>query len=62
VHVWVEVWRAGWQAVDPLTGRPASAYLLRVVEGAADRPVALVPLVGGLRTELLFPIEGRGRR
>jgi hypothetical protein len=63
VHVWVEVWRAGWQAVDPVAGQvPASAYLLRVMEGTADRPLALVPVLGGLRTELLSPAPERRRQ
>jgi transglutaminase-like putative cysteine protease len=62
-HAWVEVWRNGWQAVDPVYGNvPASAYLLRVTEGAGAHPLVLVPLVGGLRTALLSPAPGNGRR
>lgn len=62
-HAWVEVWRNGWLAVDPVYGNvPASAYLLRVTEGAGAHPLALVPLVGGLRTALLSPAPGNGRR
>ena len=62
-HAWVEVWRNGWLAVDPVYGNvPASAYLLRVTEGAGVHPLVLVPLVGGLRTALLSPAPGNGRR
>jgi hypothetical protein len=53
-HAWAEIWRGGWVAIDPVFGDvPASAYLLRVTEGAAPRPLALVPLIGSLRTTLV---------
>ena len=62
-HTWVEVWRDGWQAVDPVFGDvPASAYLLKVTEGTGAHPLVLVPLVGGLRTTLLSPAPGNGHR
>ena len=62
-HSWVEVWRDGWQTVDPVFGNvPASAYLLRVTEGTGAHPLVLVPLIGGLRTTLLSPAPGNGRR
>jgi hypothetical protein len=53
-HVWAEVWRLGWEAVDPGRGHaPASTTLLRIGEGATIRPLALVPLIGGLRVTVL---------
>lgn len=54
-HSWAEVWRGDrWVAVDPVFGQaPAAASLLRVTTGPAARPLALVPLVGSLRTTVL---------
>jgi transglutaminase-like putative cysteine protease len=54
-HSWAEVWRGDrWVAVDPVYGHtPAAASLLRVVVGAANRPLAMVPLVASLRTTVL---------
>jgi transglutaminase-like putative cysteine protease len=53
-HQWVEVWRDGWQAVDPVFGEaPASTALLRIGEGASMRPLVMVPQVGGLRVRTL---------
>jgi hypothetical protein len=53
-HLWAEVWRHGWEAVDPVRGQmPASTTLLRIGEGATIRPLALVPLIGGLRATVL---------
>jgi hypothetical protein len=51
-HVWAEVWTGDrWTAVDPVYGHvPASPTLLRVTTGSAGRPLALVPLIGSLRT------------
>jgi hypothetical protein len=55
-HVWVEVWRDGWTAVDPVSGQvPASAYLLRITEGSSPWPLGMVPLIGGLRATLVSP-------
>lgn len=62
-HAWAEVWRNGWLAVDPTFGDvPASAYLLRVTEGAAARPLALVPLIGSLRTTMVVSDPAPRRR
>ncbi|HEX9166356.1 MAG TPA: transglutaminase domain-containing protein [Gemmatimonadales bacterium] len=53
-HQWVEVWRNGWEAVDPVFGEaPASTTLLRIGEGASMRPLVMVPQVGGLRVRML---------
>ena len=55
-HAWAEIWRDGWMAIDPVFGDvPASACLLRVTEGAAPRPLVLVPLIGNLRTTMVAP-------
>lgn len=55
-HGWVEVWRNGWTAVDPVSGQvPASAFLLRITEGSSPRPLGMVPLIGGLRATLVSP-------
>lgn len=53
-HLWAEAWRDGWRAVDPARGTaPASTTLLRLGEGTTIRPLAVVPVLGGLRvTEL----------
>lgn len=61
-HAWVEVWRAGWQAVDPVLGNmPASPWLLRLMEGSAGRAIALAPMFGMMEAQLLSPAPG-GRR
>ena len=53
-HQWVEVWRNGWEALDPVFGEaPASTALLRIGEGASIRPLVMVPQVGGLRVRTL---------
>lgn len=53
-HQWAEVWRDGWEAVDPVLGQlPASTALLRVGEGASLRPLIMVTQVGGLRVRTL---------
>lgn len=54
-HIWAEVWTGDrWTAVDPVYGSlPASPTLLRVTTGSAGRPLALVPLIGSLRTTVL---------
>jgi hypothetical protein len=53
-HLWAEVWRDGWEAVDPVLGQaPASTTLLRVGEGATVRPLVMVTQVGGLRVRTL---------
>jgi len=53
-HQWAEVWRDGWEAVDPVFGQaPASTALLRVGEGAWSRPLLMVTQVGGLRVRTL---------
>jgi hypothetical protein len=53
-HQWAEVWRDGWEAVDPVFGQaPASTALLRVGEGAWLRPLLMVTQVGGLRARTL---------
>ncbi|HET9512902.1 MAG TPA: transglutaminase domain-containing protein, partial [Gemmatimonadales bacterium] len=54
-HVWAEVWTGDrWTAVDPVYGSvPVSPTLLRVTTGSAGRPLALVPLIGSLRTTVL---------
>ena len=53
-HAWAEIWRGGWVAIDPVFGDvPAAASLLRVTEGAAPRPLVLVPLIGSLRTTMV---------
>lgn len=62
-HTWAEVWRGGWQAVDPVLGNvPASPWLLRVTEGQAARPLALIPMIGTLRATLVSPASGEGRQ
>jgi transglutaminase-like putative cysteine protease len=54
-HTWVEVWRDGWQAVDPAADQmPASPWLLRVGAGVG-RPVELTVQVGALAPRLLTP-------
>lgn len=53
-HQWAEVWRDGWEAVDPVLGQaPASTALLRIGEGASLRPLLMVTQVGGLRVRTL---------
>lgn len=53
-HRWAEVWRGGWQAVDPARGQPnASTTLLRLGTGLLPGLETLVTTFGGLRlTEL----------
>lgn len=53
-HRWAEVWRGGWQAVDPARGhRQASTTLLRLGTGLLPGLETLVTTFGGLRlTEL----------
>lgn len=61
-HTWVEVWRDGWQAVDPVFGHvPASAALLRAIEGPG-RALALVSRIGALRATVVSPTPGAQRR
>jgi hypothetical protein len=53
-HQWAEVWREGWEAVDPVFGQaPASTSLLRTGVGATARPLAMVTQAGGLRVRVL---------
>lgn len=53
-HQWAEVWREGWEAVDPVFGQaPASTALLRIGVGATVRPLAMVTQAGGLRVSVL---------
>jgi hypothetical protein len=53
-HLWAEVWRGGWESVDPVFGHaPASTSLLRIGEGATVRPLAMVTQAGGLRVRVL---------
>ena len=60
-HTWVEVWRDGWQAVDPVLGQaPASAALLRAMEGPG-RALALAPRIGALRATIVSPSPGARR-
>lgn len=49
-HRWAEVWRGGWEAVDPARGHPrASTTLLRLGTGLLPGLETLVIAFGGLR-------------
>jgi len=52
-HAWVEVELGGeWLAIDPTFGQiPASNRLIRVMVGAAGRPIDLVPLLAAASFE-----------
>ena len=53
-HAWPEVYLADWVAVDPTLGQfPADAAHLRFSTGALARQAELLPLIGGLKLEVL---------
>jgi hypothetical protein len=53
-HAWPEVWLGDWVAVDPtLDQAPADAAHVRFVVGGLARQAELVPLIGGLKLEVL---------
>lgn len=56
-HAWAEVWVGSrWTPVDPASGHaPASARLLRMVEGGQGRPFDTLWRTAALRVETLTP-------
>jgi transglutaminase-like putative cysteine protease len=53
-HAWPEVYLADWVAVDPTLGQfPADAARLRLSTDALARQAELLPLIGGLKLEVL---------
>lgn len=53
-HAWPEVFLGDWVAVDPTLGQfPADAAHLRFSTGALARQAELLPLIGGLKLEVL---------
>jgi len=56
-HAWAEVWTGGnWVPVDPVSGHaPASARLLRIMEGGTGRPFETLWRTAALRVEPLTP-------
>lgn len=56
-HAWAEVWvGGGWTPVDPVSGHaPASARLLRIMEGGQGRPFETLWRTAALRVEPLTP-------
>ncbi len=50
-HAWAEyAWPGGnWDTVDPLTGRRASAGLIRLARGGSSHPLDLLPTVADVR-------------
>ena len=53
-HAWPEVWLGDWVAVDPMLDQaPADAAHVRFVVDGLARQAELVPLIGGLKLEVL---------
>ena len=49
-HTWVELWQGRWIAADPTFGHfPASASLLRLVEGGGTRGIGLLAVAASAR-------------
>lgn len=57
-HTWTEIFVGEWIAADAVTGQlPADAAHIRFTTGGLGRPVDLLPLLGGLRLQVLAPQE-----
>jgi hypothetical protein len=53
-HAWAEVFAGRWVSVDPtLDQLPADATHIRLVEGALDRQLEIVRLIGVLKVEVI---------
>ena len=53
-HAWPEVYAGRWISIDPTFGQfPADATHIKFVEGAPDRQVAMLKVVGKLKAEVL---------